>query len=222
MDPEILKPSQTEGELSLVHKFGFWSALATIILGTVYSLVILGALLTGNLKFPPSQFLQDFGGVNSLLVCPSITLMMVALHTVTSPRKKVLSLAALGMTLLFALSVSINRFSQLGAVRQAQAAGGLEGISWFLSYGDRSIMLGLEMMGWGWFLGMALLLAAPLFDGSPRKQWLRWLCVVYGVLGLISAIGYLVNSPISAVGFVDWGLILYIICILLMLEFKTK
>ena len=78
-------------------------------------------------------------------------MMMAGLHAITPPSKKILSQISLGFTLLFALAVSINRFSQLGVVRQASQAGNVEGLSWFLAYGDYSIFLGWEYLGWAWF-----------------------------------------------------------------------
>jgi hypothetical protein len=67
---------------------------------------------------------------------------------------------------------------------------------------------------------LALLLAAPIFSIGKLQGWIRWLMVTYGVLGIISAIGYLAASPISAIGFVAWGLVLFIITGLLMVYFR--
>ena len=145
------------------YTVGFWSALINTLGGIIYFLVVLGMVLTGRFTFPPSGDIQLFGGIISLLFCPLIVILMASLHSITVPEKKVFSQSSLAFTLLFAISVSINRFTQLGVVRQSIAAGTVEGLNWFLPYGDRSVMLGLEMMGWGWFLGLALLVAAPNF-----------------------------------------------------------
>ena len=188
--------------------------------GVVYFLVILIAIVRGQFTVPPGEALQLFGGVSSLLFCPVLVVVFASLHAVTPPAKKVLSQISLGFTLLFALSVSINRFSQLGVVRQSLAQQPAPGFEWFLAYGDRSIMLGLEMMGWGWFLGLALLFAAPLFTTGRLQLWLRGLCLLYGVLGLTSAVAFLLASPLASIGFVAWGLILYIITALLAVYFR--
>ena len=146
--------------------------------------------------------------------------MMGSLHVITPNPKKVMSLASLGFTLLFALAVSINRFSQLGVVRQATLAGRVEGISWFMAYGDYSIMLGLEYLGWAWFLGLAMLCAAPLFSGGRLEWCIRWLMVIYGVLGLVSSAGFLLGNWLSLLGFVAWGVVLVIITGLLTVFFR--
>jgi hypothetical protein len=202
------------------YRLGFWSAIITTIGGVVYFLVILGSIFTGRFTFPPPDAIQLFGGISSLFFCITIVILMASLHTVTPMNKKAFSQISLSFTLLFAIAVSINRFTQLGVVRQSIAAGSLEGIAWFLPYGDRSVLLGLEFMGWGWFLGLAMISAAPLFSQGKVQLWLRWLMVLYGVLGLISALAFLLASPLSAIGFVAWGLVLFIITAMLAVYFR--
>lgn len=201
-------------------RLGYWSALITTIGGVIYFLVVLWAILTRQFTFPPSEFIQLFGGISSMLFCPLLVIVMASLHAVTPTEKKALSQISLGFTLLFALAVTINRFTQLGVVRGSIASGSVEGIEWFLPYGEHSIVLGLEILGWGWFLGLALLFAAPLFSAGRLQRWLRWLSVIYGLLGLVSAVAYLLASPLSVIGFVAWGLILFIITALLVVFFK--
>jgi hypothetical protein len=94
------------------------------------------------------------------------------------------------------------------------------GINWFLPYGDHSIMLGLEFLGWSWFLGLAFLFAAPLFSGGTLQRWLRGLSLLYGLLALVSAIGFLLNSMLSLLGFVAWGGVLVILTALLAVYFR--
>jgi hypothetical protein len=205
---------------NLAHSLGFWSAALTTLGGVIYFLVILGAMLSGQFTFPPSASIQLFGGISSLLFCPLVVVVMACLHSLIPPEKKALSQISLGFTLLFALAVSINRFTQLGVVRQSLLLGSAPGVEWFLPYGDRSVMLGLEMMGWGWFLGLALLFAAPLFSQGRLQLWLRGLCILYAVLGLTSSVAYLLASPLSVIGFAAWGLVLYVITGLLAVYFR--
>lgn len=202
--------------LNWAYPLGFWSALVTTLGGIIYFLAITAALLTGQFTFPPPESLQLFGGISSLLFCPVLVILFACLHTVTPLEKKVFSQISLGFTLLFALAVSINRFTQLGVVRQSLASGVVQGLDWFLPYGDHSMMLGLEMMGWGWFLGLAFLFTVPLFS----DPWLRGLSSLYAVLGITSAIAYLLASPLSTIGFVAWGLVLYIITALVAVQFR--
>jgi hypothetical protein len=212
--------SSTISDSDLAYPLGFWSASIATGSGVIYFLVIVYAALTGSFSFPLPDWLQTFGGVASLMICPLLVILMASLHIITPAPRRSLSQISLGFTLLYALAVSINRFTQFGAVRQSLAAGETAGISWFLPYGARSIMLGMEMLGWGWFLGLAMLFAAPLFAGSKTAAWIRWCMLLYGVLGPFSAVCYLADSPLSAVGFAAWGFVLVIITGLMALTFR--
>ena len=202
------------------NSLGFWSSIAMTILGLIYFVVIVFALLTGQFTTPPPDWLQLFGGLVSLLACPIMVVVMASLHAITPIEKKVFSQIALGFTLLFAIAVSINRFTQLGVVQQSIAAGKVDGLNWFLPYGDRSVMLGLEYMGWSWFLGLGLIFAAPLFTHGKLQRWLRGLLLLYGTLALVSSIGFLINSLLSLLGFVAWGIILFMVTGLLAVYFR--
>ena len=199
---------------------GYWSSLIATLGGVAYFLVIVGTIISGQFTFPPSDGVQLFGGIISLVICPVIVMVMVALHTFAPVDRKVFSLGGLAFTLLFAISVSVNRFTQLGVVRQSIDYGITEGLDWFLPYADHSVMFGLEMLGWGWFLGIAMLVAAPLFSEGKLKLWLRRLMITYGILGMGSAVAYLFGSPVASVGFVAWGLILFMISGLMTIYFR--
>ncbi len=204
---------------SLPRRVGFYSAVANTLGGIVYLLAVLYVIATGQFTFPPADWVQLFGGISSLIFCPLIVVMMAALHSAVDASKKVLSQISLGFTLLFALSVSINRFSQLGVVRQAALAGKADGIGWFQAYGDYSVFLGLEYLGWAWFLGLALLFAAPLFGEGRLERWIRGLMLLYAAMGLVASIGFLVGNWLSLIGFAAWGVVLFIITALLAIWF---
>ncbi len=213
--------TDNNSEHNWAWRAGFLAALTGTVSGLLYFLVILAAMLTGQFTFPPPEWLQVFGGIISLITCPVLVVMMAALHGVTPTSKQVLSQAGMGFTLLFALAVSINRFSQLGVVRQAQAAGLGDGIRWFQAYGDYSIMLGMEYLGWAWFLGLGLLCVSPLFSGGRLKGWIRWLMLLYAGMALLSAIGFLLGNWLALLGFAAWGFVLVIITGLLMVYFRV-
>jgi hypothetical protein len=204
------------------YRIGFWSAAASTALGILYFIIILVSVATGQFTFPPPDWLQLSAGIISLVVCPLLVVMFTSLYAITSPEKKVYSLAALAFTVLFAMSVSTNRFSQLGVVRQGLAAGNTEGIGWFLAYGDFSVMLGMEFMGWAWFLSLGMLCAAPLFSKGRLQKWLRGLMLLYGSLGVVAAVGFLMPSPLSMLGFVAWGVVLFIVTWLLAIYFQQN
>ncbi len=226
-NPDPLSAQPPSGQTSLPpeqvanprYLLGFWSAVVATTLGFIYFVVILAAILTGKFVFPPGEGLQLFGGIISLVTCPVLVVLMACLHAATPPSRQANSLAGLALTSLFAVTVSINRFAQLGVVRQSAALGEVEAIQWFLAYGERSILFAMEILGWGWFLGLAMLVAAPLFAQRGYQGWLRWLMVLYGVFGLVSAVGQLLASPLIMIGFLAWGVVLYGVTALLAVHF---
>ena len=203
-----------------VHQLGFWSAGLATLIGILYFVVILGLLVTGYFVFPPSEAVQLFGGITTLITAPILVVMVACVHHIAPPEKKIFSQVGLLFTVLFAGMVTINRFVQLGMVRNSVLTGETSGLERFLPYDSHSAMFALEMLGWAFFLGLAALFLAPVFSHGKIGQWIRWLFVSYGILGLISALGYLFNSPVSAIGFVAWGFVLYWITGLLALLFK--
>lgn len=213
------KTSESESGNSS-SRLGFWSAIIGTVMGAIYLAVILGTIITGQFNFPPPESIQVFASIISLLFCIVLVVIMACLHTIMPAGKRGLSQISLGFVLLFAISVSINRFVHLGVVQQSVLSGNTVGIEWFLPYGGHSVMFALEILGWGWFLGIASLFAAFLFSKGKLEHWLRWLFTAYGILGLLSALGQLLNSPLIMVGFIAWGVVLYIITALLAVYFK--
>lgn len=71
---------------------GYWSSLITTLGGVVYFLVIVGMIMSGQFDFPPSDAVQLFGGIISLIFCPVIVMVMAAHHTVAPVDRKVFSL----------------------------------------------------------------------------------------------------------------------------------
>jgi hypothetical protein len=207
---------------SLTKRVGYWTSVVAAGLGALYLILIIGSVFTGSFTFPPPEFVQYSAAIISLLFCPLLVIIMACVHTLAPAEKKVFSLSSFGMTVLFVASVSINRFVELGIIRQSLASGDVTGIEWFLPYGGHSVMFALEIMGWGWFLGLAMLLAAPLFAASKLELWIKWLMVSFGVLGILSALGQILASPLIMVGFVAWGLILFIIVALLAVYFRKS
>lgn len=203
MDPDrSIVPS------SLTSFLGFWSAGIMSVAGIVYLIVVGAYLAAHGFVLPPTGALQLFGGIITILEAAVLVVLMASIHETTPARMRILGRLAMIFTALFCAMVSINRFAQLAIVRQRISSGETEGISWFLAYGPRSVMFSLEILGWGFFLGIACLCAAPIFSAGRLELAIRWLFVLYGVLGLVTAVAFALGSPIAAVGFFAWGVVL--------------
>src|SRR5271157_146314 len=205
---------------NLTADLGFWSAGILTVTGIVYLIVVGAYLAAHGFVLPPTGALQLFGGTITILDAAVLVVLMASIHEVTPARMRILSRLAMIFTVLFCAMVSINRFAQLSVVRQRISSGETEGISWFLAYGLHSVMLSLEILGWGFFLGIACLFAAPIFSAGRLELAIRWLFVLYGVLGLVTAVAFALASPIAAVGFFAWGIVLPVATALLTVFFR--
>ena len=206
---------------ALTGHLGLWSAGLVTVAGMVY-LIVVGAYLAAHaFVLPPVGALQLFGGAITILEAAVLVVLMASIHEATPVRMQILSRLAMIFTALFCAAVSINRFVQLSVVRQRLASGETEGISWFLAYGPRSVMFSLEILGWGFFLGIACLFAGAVFTSGRLELAIRWLLVLYGVLGLVTALAFVLGSPIAAVGFLAWGIVLPVATALLTMFFRN-
>jgi hypothetical protein len=215
-----MDPDRNTVPSSSACRVGFWCAALLSLTGVVYIAVVGGFIALHGLVLPATGPVQLFGGTITLLDAQLLLTLMAALHETAPMQLWIWRTLALIFTALFDAMVSINRFVQLSVVQQRLSAGETEGIGWFLAYGTHSAMLALEILGWGFFLGIACLCAAPLFSAGKIELSIRPLFVLYGVLGLITALGFVLASPIAAVGVFAWGIVLPATTTLLALYFR--
>ena len=208
--------------MKLTLQLGFWSASATTAIGGVYFVVMSAVALSGGLTLPPSEPVQLFGGVSTMLLAPLLLILAACVRRMVPSDRIVFGDLGLLGVVLFVAMVTINRFVQLTVIMQAQAIDGADDLARFLPYDPGSVMFALELLGWGWFLGLAAFAFALVFRGGRLEGAIRWSLVIYGVLALTSALGYVASSPIAAIGFVAWGAVLYVVTGLLAIWFRRS
>lgn len=71
-------------------------------------------------------------------------------------------------------------------------------------------MFALELFGFGFFLSIALFLVAISLSSDGLQRKVKYTFIIYSILGIICIVGYVLNSIITNVGFIAWGLVLYI------------
>jgi hypothetical protein len=190
---------------ALAMRVGFWSSVAGIVLEVGYMGILLICLAVSG-GFQLTEPYESLVAVDVLLTAAVLPVFFAAIHFYASPEKKVLSLIALVFTAIFSGMTATNRFVQLTVVRQSILMGKSQGLDLILPYQWPSVMMALELLGWGFFLGLAMLFAGPVFSGGKVERWLKWTLIISGILSLISCggllTGYLVILP---VGFIAWG-----------------
>ena len=204
---------------NIARKLGFWSSVYVAMLGGVYLLVLIFYFSTEGFKLPPSPFVQLASGIITFLTVPGLVALFTAIRYVNEEDNKVLGSLGISFIILFAATVSINRFVQLTVIQQSLPDIPSD-LTRFLPYSTGSVMLALEVLGWGFFSSLAAIFVAPLFSSSSIGKAIRWLFILYAVFSFMSAVSFLINIPIP-VGPIAWGPILLTLSILLSVYFRN-
>jgi hypothetical protein len=142
---------------------GVWSARVIFAIGVAYAVVIIAGFVSlGNLHDP----LQDpYLGIAELLIifmAPVMVLLMVAIHACAPPRARVFSLTALGwMLVVAALTITVH-FVELTVVRRIEPSA-VPGFPRLFGFEWPSMLYGVDIAAWDFFLGLSLLFAVPVF-----------------------------------------------------------
>ena len=206
--------------MSLPNRIGFWAALILSILGGIYLALLIGYFSIEGFAFPPTSFVQLIGGLVTITSAPAILVIFAAFQYQAPDEKRILSSLGVAFAALFVMAVSINRFVQLTVIRLAPQGAASADLARFLPYDTGSVFFAMEILGWGLFLSIAMLFAAPLFHRPGLQTVIRWLMWVFAFFSLLSVIGFATNTPLTAGGFVAWGPVLLALGILWTIYFK--
>lgn len=203
---------------NVASQIGFWASVLGAILDGIYILLVIYSILIEgfSVQFPP--FVQLSGGVITFLTVPILVILFTAIRFVNEDSNKVLGSLGVNFIILFAATVSINRFIQLTVIQQSQPNVPAD-LTRFLPYAPGSVMYALEVLGWGFFSSLAAVSVAPLFTSTPLNKSIRWLFILYAIFSFISVIGFARNITIP-IGPIAWGPILFSLSILLSIYFR--
>ena len=168
-----------------VYQLGFWSAIVATIL-----VAIAGPTATASI--------QPLATVVGFLLTLYLVVVMACIHSYASDEKKVFSLVGLSFAIIYAALIGLNYFIQLTFVRQSTFDASV-----FDMTNTDSMMWVIEILGY-FFLGLAMLFAAPVFGSNKVERFVKWLFAVNGILGILTPLYYTYAFPIE-VAF--WGLI---------------
>lgn len=148
-------------------RFGFYVALISFISAVSYCIVQV-MQVAQLLHFPIDAILiYSF----SLGIAPPFLLAMLALHYTVPVEKKLWSHGALLFTVLYAGYVSLNYVVQLATVIPATLQNKLEAVR-MLDQTPHSLFWDVDALGYI-CMGIATLLAAPLFGRKGLQRWVR-------------------------------------------------
>jgi hypothetical protein len=183
----------------------FRSSLVLALIGLLYAAMLGATAALGALTLPPPEPIGTFAALDTIASAILLVILVAGIDTLTPLERRPFSRLSVLFTAMFAIAVTINRFVQLTIVRQSIAADDVADLRRFLPYDPRSAMFALEILGWGLFLGLAALCLVPVLRGPGLRAWIARLLALYGLLGLVCALGLVLDSPVVAVGFLAWG-----------------
>ena len=171
---------------SSTRTVGFWSAVFATGLSIVY---IVGQLAEWM------GFIGSGGGAHNastplgliVLLTPSLFLgssflvLMVSVHQLSSPDRKIWSHAAVAFATAYAVLISINYYVQLTWVAPRLAAGRTQGIEPFLFTPFDSFLYAVDILGYS-FMSVATLFAAMVFTGRGLRRVVRVFLIANGLL----------------------------------------
>ncbi|HJU86028.1 MAG TPA: hypothetical protein VJ788_01500 [Gemmatimonadota bacterium] len=165
---------------------GYWSAVACTVLSLSY---VVGQLaewfgLLGSAGGPESSS-TPLGIVvlltPSLFLGSAFLLLLVAIHQIAGPERRVWSHAALAFGTVYTALISINYYVQLAWVGPRLAEGRIEGMEPFLFVPFDSFLYAVDILGYS-FMSVATLLASRVFPGEGVEKLARRLLVANGLL----------------------------------------
>jgi hypothetical protein len=171
---------------SSTKSVGFWAA----VLATVFSLTYvvgqlaewLGLLGSGGGAENPSTPLGLVVLLTpSLFLGSSFLVLVVSIHQIASPDRRVWSHAALAFATAYAVLISINYFVQLTWVAPRLMRGQTAGIEVFLFTPFDSFLYSVDILGYS-FMSLSTLFAAKVFTGSRLERVVHAFLMANGLL----------------------------------------
>ena len=193
-----------ENEMQSLYKLGYWVSFVEIVLAVAYLAAVAAMFITGTI--PPAEPYISIVSVVSLASAPLFVFLWAILHNTAPSETRIFTQTSLALIVIFATLTSINRYVALTVVRQSMDMGITDGLNWFMPYGWPSIMAAMEVLAWGFFLGLAFLFLAPTFRKGRLELAIFWTLIISGILALVAVLGQVMNSVVlNMVGIIAWG-----------------
>jgi hypothetical protein len=165
---------------------GFWSAVSATLFSITYVVGQLAEWLGwlgsgGGAENPSTPLGLAILLTPSLLLGPSFLLLMVAVHQLAPPERRVWSQAAVAFATVYTVMISINYFVQLTWVAPRLARGETAGVEAFLFTPFDSFLYAVDILGYS-FMSLATLVAANVFTGKGLHRTARAFLVANGLL----------------------------------------
>lgn len=179
---------------------GFWSAVLATVFSIAYDLGQIAEWLGwlgsgGGAESSSTPLGLAVLLTPSLLLGPSFLLLVLCIHQLAPPDRRIWSHAAIAFATIYAALISINYYVQLTWVAPRLAAGRVEGMEQFLFVPFDSFLYAVDILGYS-FMSVATLCAARVFVGGGQERLVRWFLTANGLLLPFIALQMYVHSLI--------------------------
>jgi hypothetical protein len=165
---------------------GFWSAVLATVFSIAYDFGQIAEWLgwLGSQGGPESSS-TPLGFVvlltPSLFLGSSFLVLIVCLHDLATPDRRIWSRIAIGFATAYAVLISLNYYVLLTFVAPRLATGRMAGIEPFLFTPFDSFLYSVDILGYS-FMSVATLLAARVFTGDGLERRARLFLTANGLL----------------------------------------
>jgi hypothetical protein len=194
-------PSKVTGTVSLVDRWGFWSAILTALLAAVsFGMAVTTPPRTGPLATPGSAIPYPYAAAARFVphdfvwMYPAVLMMLVFLVLAVCVRerqvddRRVFGTIGLCLAAVAFAVIALDYFIQLRTVQPALLRGELDGLAILSQYNPHGVFIALEELG---FLAMGVSFAfVGLALGSSRLERVtRWVYLVSSALIVTAFVG---------------------------------
>jgi len=206
------------------RRIGIWSATSCVAIVCVYVPVGLIGMVARPPGPNPLNQVDPYLAILEILLslaAVDLVVLMAVVYAYAAPDRKTLALATLSFTIVFAILTCGVHFASLTVGRQLDR-------TLFPLFADQistvvwpTVALSLDLLAWDFFLGLALVFAAPVFRGDGLKGRVRISMTAAGALCLAGTLGPASGKfQIQYLGIAGYLLALPVTCTLLALLFR--
>lgn len=176
------------------HRIGKWAAILIVVISALY--IATGAIwLISNFDtamkvgLQPSEPYLSILEILILISTAAILPLFAALYSIASNDKKTHGLSAFGFALLMIAMTGAVHAINLMVIRRTASANVAEVFTLYTADGRLSTLLALDLLGWDFFFGFAMLFEAFVFKGDKLQNAIRGCLILGGSLCLIGFYG---------------------------------
>lgn len=190
-----------------VRQLGFWSAALATLSSIGYGIAVIIMMIssiTAAADTPPGwhgieafvasfQFIQMLPLIPSLVLAPTFIVLMVSIHYYAAQEKRIWSQLGIAFAIVYAVMASLNYIMQLTVVRLSILNKETDGLAMFVMGNSHSIFWALASAYV--FMNLAMLFAAPVFEGGGLERCIRRLFYANGASVIVTIFGVIADSP---------------------------